>query len=137
MLEKNKRLVRRLVQEVWNWRNLDLIDELIAPGYVRHDPAWPEPIQGREAMREYVATMRSAFADYQLTVEDLIAEGDRVVVRWTAKATHQGQFLGIRPTFKEVNVPGITILRFEDGQVAEAWDAYDALGLMQQLGVIP
>ncbi len=137
MVEENKRLVRRLVQEVWNWRNLDLIDELIAPEYVRYDPSWPDAVHGREAFREYISIMRGAFTDLQLTLEDLIAEGDKVVVRWTSRATHQGEFMGIQPTFREVTVAGITILRIESGQVAEAWDAYDALGLMQQLGVIP
>ena len=137
MLDDNKRLVRRLVDEVWNRGNLDLIDEIANADYVRHDPSWPEPIQNRDAYKEYVATVRHAFADLQFTIEDLIAEGDKVVVRWTLKGTHDGEFMGIKPTWREVTLPGMTIIRIGSGRIAEGWDGYDALGLMQQLGVIP
>lgn len=135
--EQNKRLVRRLVHEVWNQGNLSLIDELVTPDYVRHDLAWPEPICGPEGFKQYVATIRGAFADSQITLEDLIAEGDKVVTRWTLKATHQGDFMGIPPTWREVHLSGLSIIRFEQDRIAEGWDGYDALSLMHQLGVVP
>ncbi len=137
MSDDNKRLVRRLVHEVWNQGKLELIPELIDPDYVRHDPAWPEEVHGREGYKQYVATTRHALADGQLTIEDLIAEGDKVVSRWTLRGTQQGEFLGIRPTWREVHLHGISITRVEHGKIAEVWDGYDALGLMQQLGVVP
>ena len=137
MVEDNKRLVRRWTDEVWNQGKLDLIDELVAPDYVRQDPAWPEEVQGREGLRQYVSTVRQAFTDLQVTIEDIIAEADKVVVRWRAKATHQGDFLGIRPTWREIAMAGISIHRIASGRIAETWDRYDALGLMQQLGVVP
>jgi len=137
VVENNKRLVRRLVDEVWNQGDLGLIDEIVSPDYVRHDPSWPGQIQGPEAYKEYVSTLRQAFADGRITAEDLIAEDSKVVVRWVMRGTHQGEFLGIPPTWREVDVSGVTIIRFENGKVAEGWDGYDALGLMQQLGVVP
>jgi steroid delta-isomerase-like uncharacterized protein len=137
MSEENKRLVRRLVNEIWNQGKLELIDELVDANYVRHDPAWPEPIHGQEGLRQYIAATRHAIADGQFTIEDLIAEGDKVVTRWTLQGTQQGEFMGIPPTWREVSLTGISIMRVENGRIAEVWDGYDALSLMQQLGVVP
>lgn len=137
MLEDNKRLVRRFVYEVWHQGNLDLIDEIVAADYVRHDPAWPEEVRGRDGLRQYMSTVRQAFADLQVTIEEIIAEGDKVVVRWRAKGTHQDDFMGIRATWRGMALLGMSMHRIESGQIAETWDGYDALGLMQQLGVIP
>jgi len=134
--EENKALVRRIWEEVWNKGNLSAIDELFAPTYVAHDPANPG-VQGRDGVRQLVTMYRSAFPDLQFTVEDQIAEGDMVATRYTARGTHKGELQGIPATGKQAAVPGIMISRIVGGQDREEWVNYDALGLMQQLGVIP
>jgi steroid delta-isomerase-like uncharacterized protein len=137
VIENNKRLVRRLVEEIWNQGNLDVIDEIVTSDYVRHDPGWPEEISGREGLREKLCSIRRAFGDLEVTVEDLIAESDRVVVRWRMKGTHQADFMGIMPTRLDIALVGMSMHRMDNGQIAETWDGYDSLGLMQQLGVVP
>ena len=114
-----------------------LIDELIAPGYVGHDPTQPEPIRGRDGYRQFVDTYQSAFADARVTIDDQIAEGGQVVTRWTGRGTHTGELMGIAPTGKEVTVSGITISRLENGKIAEEWELMDALGMLVQLGAVP
>lgn len=137
MSEENKRLVRRLVEEVWNQENLAALDELLASDYVRHDPSWPDEVRGPEGFKQYASTVQAACPDGRFTVEDLIAEGDKVVIRWTLKGTHQGEFLGILPTWRDVTLTGISILRIQEGKIVEGWGGYDTLGLMHQLGVVP
>jgi steroid delta-isomerase-like uncharacterized protein len=137
VIENNKRLVRRLVEEIWNQGNLDVIDEIVTSDYVPHDPGWPEEISGREGLREKLCSIRRAFGDLEVTVEDLIAESDRVVVRWRMKGTHQADFMGIMPTRRDIALVGMSMHRMDNGQIAETWDGYDSLGLMQQLGVVP
>jgi steroid delta-isomerase-like uncharacterized protein len=135
--EENKELARRFMDEVWNKGNLDFIDEVTAPNHVSHDPASPEGMGGGvEGSRRFTEVYRSAFPDIQMTVEDVIAEGDKVVTRWTARATHQGELMGIPPSGNRVEVTGISIDRIEGGKVVETWSNYDALGMMQQLGVM-
>ncbi len=133
--EENKALSRRLIEEVWNQGNLAVIDELIAPNYVDHDPTGP--IQGPEGMKQFVSMYLTAYPDTHFTIEDQIAEGDRVVTRWTARGTHKGPLMGIPPTGKQVTVAGISIDRVVNGKLVEDWTSYDALGMMQQLGVVP
>lgn len=137
MSEENKALVRREIEEVFNRGNLDAAEELYAPDYVGHDPTEPEDIRGLEGARQYAAVFRSAFPDLQATVEDQVAEGDRVATRITVRGTHQGELEGIAPTGNRVEIVGIFISRIEGGKIVEDWTNYDALGLMQQLGVIP
>jgi steroid delta-isomerase-like uncharacterized protein len=135
--QENKELARRFMDEVWNKGNLDFIDEVTAPNHVSHDPASPEDMGGGvEGLRRFTEMYRSAFPDIQMTVEDVIAEGDKVVTRWTARATHQGELMGIPPSGNRVEVTGISIDRIEGGKVVETWSNYDALGMMQQLGVM-
>jgi steroid delta-isomerase-like uncharacterized protein len=136
--QENKELARRFMDEVWNKGNLDFIDEVTAPNFVSHDPASPEDMGGGvEGVRRFTEMYRSAFPDIQMTVEDVIAEGDKVVTRWTAHATHQGELMGIPPSGNRVKVTGISIDRIEGGKVVETWSNYDALGMMQQLGMVP
>ena len=137
MSEENKALSRRVIEEIFNAGNLDLADELIAQDHVHHDPAMPEEGHGPEHMKEFANMYRSAFPDVHIEIEDQIAEGDKVVSRWVASGTHEGELMGIAPTGNRVTVAGMTIDRIANGQVAETWDNYDALGMMQQLGVIP
>ncbi|CAN7738065.1 ester cyclase [Phyllobacterium sp. LjRoot231] len=134
MSEQNKTLVRRVVEEVYNQGNLAVADELSASDLVIHQTS--QQIRGRGA-KQYVAALRATFPDLHMTIEDQIAEGDRVVTRWTARGTHTGEFQGIPPTGKEVRVAGTNIDRIADSKVVECWSHVDELGMMQQLGVVP
>ena len=134
--EKNKALNRRFVEEVINQGNLDVIDELIDPGAVDHaaPPGFPT---GREGAKHFATMTRSAFPDLHITIEDMISEGDKVVMRGTWSGTHEGEFMGIPATGKQVTVSQIDISRVAVGRMVEHWGKFDALGLMQQLGVVP
>jgi len=136
MSEENKAASRRLAEEMFSGGNLDLADELIDPSFVGHDVASPEPIRGPDGVREQAQGYRSAFPDVQITVEDQIADGERVATRWTARGTHKGELFGIAPTGKQVTITGMTIDRFAGGKIVESWDNWDALGLMQQIGAV-
>jgi steroid delta-isomerase-like uncharacterized protein len=136
MAQRNKDVSRRLIEEVFNQGKLELLDELAAQDSVGHDAAMPEPTTGPEGMKRLIGNYRTAFPDIRFTIEDQVAEGDRVATRWTARGTHEGDLWGISPTGRQSTVTGITIDRIEGGKIAEAWTNWDALGLMQQLGVI-
>jgi steroid delta-isomerase-like uncharacterized protein len=133
--EENKAVIRRFLKDFFEGGNLDLADELFDPDYVLHDPAVPEEVRGPEGIKQYVSMYCSAYPDTHFTVEDQIAEGDRVVTRWTGQGTHQGELMGISPTGNQVTVTGIEFDRVSDGKMQETWVNYDALGMMQQLGV--
>jgi steroid delta-isomerase-like uncharacterized protein len=135
--EENKALVRRSFEEVFNQGNLDAIEEIFASDYVLHDPTSPEEIRGIEGMRQYVSMYRTAFPDLQQTIEDQIAEGEKVATRLTGRGTHQGELMGFPPTGNRVEAVGIVINRISGGKIAESWANYDALGMMQQIGAVP
>lgn len=135
MSDQNKQLMRRGIEEVWNGGNLAVVDELIASDYAGHHSG--NEASGPQGVKQYFSGLRGAFPDIHFTIEDQIAEGDRVVTRWVARATHTGPFHGIPPTGKPGAVSGITINRVANGKVVEGWTNLDELGLMQQLGVIP
>ena len=137
MSEENKRISRSVVEEIFNRGNLDIVDEVVDPGYVGHDPASPEEIRGPEGLKQLAQGYRSAFPDIQVTVDEQLAEGDRVATRWSARGTHQGELFGIQPTGKQTTVTGLTIDRYSGGKIVESWDNWDTFGLMQQLGVVP
>lgn len=111
------------------------MDELVTPDYVYRAPG-DEELDGK-ALQEYSASIRSAFPDLNNTIEMQVAEGDVVVTRGTTRGTHKGSFAGIAPTGEKIALPWVFITRFENGRIAEDWELYDALGLMQQLGAIP
>jgi steroid delta-isomerase-like uncharacterized protein len=131
-----KEIARRLTEEPWTG-DMGVIDELVAPEFVGHNPPGRDQIFGPEGLRGFVETYRSAFPDARVTVESQLAEGDRVVTRWTAHGTHRGELMGIDPTGREVTVNGITISRVSAGKVVESWSNWDALGMLVQLGVVP
>jgi steroid delta-isomerase-like uncharacterized protein len=133
--EEHKALVRRFEEEVWNGRNLSRVDELFADNHIFR--AAGSPPLDREGHRQMIAHFQDAFPDGRNTSEELLAEGDKVVQRWTFRGTHQGAFQGIPPTGKPVTLTGISIWRIEGGAIIESWHELDTLGLMQQLGVIP
>ena len=138
MSEENKPIARRALEEVFSGQgDLDVADELFAPNYVGHDPASPEDIRGPEGVKEFASMYRNAFPDVLMSVEEQVAEGDKVVTRWIASGTHQGDMMGIAPTGNRVTVAGTSVERIVDGKIEETWDNYDALGMMQQIGAIP
>jgi steroid delta-isomerase-like uncharacterized protein len=135
-LEANKALYRRWFDEVVSEGNLALADELLADDYAMHFPGIDAPVD-REGHEQLVLMFRTGFPDWVETVEDVIAEGDRVVVRVVGRGTHEGEFQGIPPTGRRVIATGVGIARIANGQIAETWAAYDALGLLRQLGALP
>ena len=134
--EENKAIVRRLYEEAITQKKLEVLDEIMSPDVVDHAP-FPEQAPGLEGFKGSFALMISAFPDYQSTVEEQIAEGDKVVTRFTSRGTHQGEFMGIAPTGNRVRVTGIDIDWVVEGKIVEHWSEADLLGMMQQLGVIP
>ena len=138
MSEQNKALARRGIEEVWNQGKLATIDELTAPNATFLDPNVPGgKFTGPEGMKQFVQIYTTAFPDAHIKVEDQVAEGDKVVTRWTATGTHKGDLMGIKPTNKFATVTGINVARYQNGKVVESWASYDMLGMLQQLGVVP
>jgi steroid delta-isomerase-like uncharacterized protein len=135
-VDKNKAMLRRFFLELFNEGDLAVADEIVSADYVNHD-AMPGEAPGREGLKQYVQYVRSAFPDGHFTIDDQIAENDKVVTRFTTTGTHQGEFMGIPATGRSVEITAINIHRIVDGQIREAWLNIDRLGLMQQLGVIP
>jgi steroid delta-isomerase-like uncharacterized protein len=135
-VEENKADTRRAVDEFWNKGNMELLNEFWATNYIHHDPGTPE-VNDLEGFKQWVITTRTGFPDLKVTIEDIIAEGDKVVTRWTFRGTHKGELGGIPPTGKQVTMTGITIDRIADGKTVESWWNSDGLGFLQQLGVIP
>lgn len=133
MSEENKALVRRFVEEI-SKGSLALFDELYAD-CVYYSPTTGE-LKG-ESLRRFLASLLSAFPDGRWTVEDQVAEGDKVVTRWSFSGTHQGELMGIAPTGKHVTGSGIVIDRIVEGKVVEEREEWDTLGMMQQIGAVP
>ena len=134
--EENKAHVCLYLEEAWNKGNVGIIDELMASDYARYMSGPAQPLN-REGQKQRITAFRKAFPDLHLTIDDLIAEGDKVMFRITVRGTHQGAFMGISPTGKPVTVTAIDIARFVNGKIVEHWGQMDSLGLMQQLGAIP
>ncbi len=138
MSEQNKALARRSIEEIWNQGKLAVIDELTALNATFHDPNVPGgKFTGPEGVKQFVQIYRAAFPDVRITINDQIAEGDKVVTRWTATGTHKGELMGIAPTNKHATVTGVDVDRYQNGKVVEAWASYDMLGMLQQLGIVP
>ena len=135
MSEDNKAAAGE-VFEVWSTGEFDRLDDLVAPDVVHHDPYDPHGGQGLDGMKRTIQLNRTAFPDMRLVVEDQIAEGDKVVTRWRGEMTHLGELGGAPPSGKRVTISGITIDRFEDGKIAEAWRSMDTLGLLQGIGAL-
>ena len=135
LAEENKALTRRYYEDVWNKGNTALLDDVMVANHVNHAP--PNPVLGVEGFKDYVAVYHKAFPDFHLSIEDQVAEEDRVADRWVVRGTHQGNLMGIPPTGKQVMVTGISITRIANGKIQETWADFDLLGLMQQIGVVP
>ena len=134
--EKNKAIIRRFWEEVFNGRKLSLIDELFTNDWVYHGVGGLK-VYGPEGLKQFLTAYHNAFPDIQVKVENLIAEGDKVVSHVTSRGTHKGELMGIAPTGKQVTVPVICISRFVDDKIGENWEIIDLFGMLQQLDVIP
>ena len=135
--EQNKEQMRRVIEEVMNRGNVSLADELLAPDFVEHEALPPGIPGGREGVKHLTTAFRSAFPDFKATIDDMLAEGDKVVVRTTWSGTQQCEFMGVPPTGRCVSFGVIDIVRFSGGKAVEHWGQMDTMGMMQQLGAIP
>lgn len=133
--EENKAIVRRFFEEGPSKGNLNTANELLSPDFVLHVPLPVSP--GTEGINEVITTCRAAFEHLNVTVEDMIAEGNNVAARFTAHGIHKGSFMGLPPTGKPITMTGIEIFRIKDGKIIELWGEANLLGLMQQLGIFP
>jgi steroid delta-isomerase-like uncharacterized protein len=133
--EENKVMVRRFFEEGPSKGNLSIADELLSPDFAMHTPLPASP--GIKGINEVIITCRAAFEHLNVTIEDMIAEGDKVTARFTAHGTHKGDFMGLQATGKPITMTGIEIFRIKDGKIIELWGEANLLGLMQQLGIFP
>ncbi len=135
--EQNKAVARQLVEEVFNRGNMSKIDEFMAPDFIEREELPPGIPRDREGVKMLTTMLRSAFPDFKATIDDLLAEGDKVVIRQTWSGTHKGEFMGIPPTGRSVSFGVIDVIRFSGGKVVEHWGLMDSMSLMQQLGAVP
>jgi predicted ester cyclase len=131
--EENKAIFRRYIEEVWNHGRLELADEIFER-YISHQPDGPSLQRGPEDVKRFVGEFRSAFPDFHISINDQIAEGDKVMVHATIRGTHQGEFRGMAPTGRQIEEMGFSVFRFSsEGKVVESWDSYySQIGLMRQ-----
>lgn len=135
MSDANKAALRRFFEEVVSGNNLDLVDELVTPDFVWHGPGGKE-VRGAAGLKQLVGTYLSAFPGMQLSVEDQVAESDKVVTRFTARGTHTGELEGVAPSGKSVTIAALSVCRLEGGKYAEVWEVFDELALLQQIGAV-
>lgn len=136
MAQENGALIRHWFEEVWNKGRMQAIDEMASPDVVGHGQAQHDTDIGLKEFKPFVAGLRGAFPDMKVVIDQTIEQGDKVVARWTATMTHQGEFLGFAPTGKKVTVTGTTIQRIVNGKIVEGWDNWDQLGLLVQIGAV-
>jgi steroid delta-isomerase-like uncharacterized protein len=135
-IEQNKEIASRMHEEVVNQKNLSALDDCVAADVVWHEPP-PGLAPGMEGFKQFFPMLYAAFPDWHATIEDVIAEGDKVVHRIKGGGTHKDEWMGIAATGKQVTPTGILIYRIDNGKIVEEWLQYDVLGVMQQLGAIP
>lgn len=134
--ERNKERVRQWMDEIWQKRNLGFVEEFIAPDAVIHSTE-PEPLHGPATVRQFVEALLNAFPDTRVEVVHLMAEGDWTAVHFRATGTHQGDFMGIAPTGKPIDIRGTSFQRFKEGKMVEEWEIVQEMAMMRQLGVVP
>jgi len=134
MPEDNKTIARRIINDIINGKRLEQIDTLVSPSYVYHGPGGME-VRGPEGFKQLINMYLTAFPDLRMTIDDLIAEGDKVVTRWTGRGTHRGDLAGIAPTGKTATVTGIIISRFAGNKLVEDFESFDEVAMLRQLGV--
>jgi steroid delta-isomerase-like uncharacterized protein len=133
--EQNKQVVQRFVEECWNQGNLNKASEFLADQIRFHDPVFPNLNAGIQNIKNHIEGTRKAFPDLKITIDDTIAERNEVVLHWTARGTHQGQFLGMQPTQRKVTIDGTSIYRLEGAKIAESHANWNLASMMAQLGV--
>jgi len=133
--EENKEIVRRF-WGVWEEGNIGLVDELVGPDYVNHSPGMPNQPQGPEGIKAIVNMFRAGMPDLRVVIEDVIAEGDKVMMRYRIEGTHEGELFGVPPTGRRVSIESITVERVSGRKIREHWRVTDTLDMMQQLGAI-
>jgi steroid delta-isomerase-like uncharacterized protein len=131
-LEENKEIQRRVLVEVHSPGKLDLVDELYDENFI----GLPDMTKGIENVKKFISNLLNTFPDIKFTVEDQIAEGDKVFAQWSITATHKGEFMGIAPTGKPIAVSGVTVYKILNGKVVQAWGMIDNLGILQQIGEV-
>lgn len=131
----NKAVARRIFEDVFSAGDYDAIDELFSPDLVNHHPDEPYETRGQDGIRERLSGYRTAFPDLNCPIQDLLAEGDRVAIRYIARGTNTGEIMGAEPTGKQLALEAQAIYRLEDDRVVESWDAWNVLSLMEQLGL--
>ena len=137
MSTENKTVVRRLIDEVWNQRAFDVLDDLFAADAIVYESGVPFPNRGPTCAKEVIGAACVAFPDIRVNIEDILAVDDKVVLRWSSHGTHQGEMQGIPPTNRPMTMTGMAIYQFADGKIVEEWMNTDTLGMLRQLGVIP
>ena len=135
MSEQYKTLARRWFEDLFSRGNLDAANEILSAEFVDH--LTHEDERGLEELKHYVGIYRNAFPDIQDIVEDIVAEGDKVVVRWMSSGTHQGEFMGVAPTGRHVTFTGMRLFRIADNKIVESWVNIVERGLLEQLGAVP
>jgi steroid delta-isomerase-like uncharacterized protein len=134
MSEQNKVIVRRLIEDLWNQKKAAVIDEIYGENCTLNEAG--TSLRGRGGARQFFTIYTTAFPDVHCTIEDILAEGDKVVLRWRSKGTHRGELQGIAPTGRPVDVPGTAIYRFSNGKIVEEHNVWDTLLMMQQIGAV-
>lgn len=133
--DENKAIVRRFFSEVVNERNLAVADDLVARDFIEHS-ALPGLPPGRDGFKQFLTMLATAFPDLHVTIEDILTDRDKVVVRLTIRGTHRGELMGMPPTNKPATWSGIDIIRIANGKMVERWGERDLLRLMEQLGAL-
>src|SRR5215204_6624584 len=134
MSEQNKTLARRWFEDLFSRGDLDTANQILSADFVDNLPREEE--RGIEELKDYVSIYRTAFPDIEDTVEEIVAEADKVVVRWRSRGTHQGEFMGVAPTGRDVTFTGMRPFRFAENKIAESWVNIDERGLQEQLGIV-
>jgi len=134
--QRNEDVVRRFYEAAFSRGDPNAVNDLVAPDFVDHNP-FPGQAPDREGLRQFIRTFHGPLPDLRVEIDDMIAQGDKVVTRWTARATHKGSFLQVPATGKQVTVSGIDIMRIENGKIAEHWGYQDQLGFVKEIGVLP
>lgn len=133
----NKDIARRFMDECWSEGRLETIPELVSENCSIHDPVFPSLPAGADSIKAHISTCREGFPDLKFNIDDTVAERNEVVLHWTARGTHKGQFMGMPPTNRQATVSGTSIFRIDDGKIVEQWADWNLMSLMEQLGMAP
>lgn len=133
---KNIQLIKRYFDEVWNNGQLEVLDDIISPDYINHNPGMPNPIPGPDGLKPIIVGIRKAFPDLKYVIENMVVSDDQVAIQTTMHGTHTGDFFGVAPTYKTVRVNQMQIERISNGKIIEHWRVTDELVLLKQLGQI-